>query len=216
MPSAVKGQERVLITSNDSRVRVYDLRDKSYTKYKASGGYLNRTSQIRATLSQDGQFVVAGSEDAGVYIWDAIKEGPNSGSKSSSSKKKRGDSKSGGKGGSKADGGGYESWTAASTTVTCALMAPLKSHAYLTASEDPMQMRAEMLEAGTVSSNTTNALSALSLASALSAAMPSPLRQGAGNTTASPAFDARFNRIVCTADDSSVVRVWRSDTHNTL
>lgn len=92
-------------------------------------------------------------------------------------------------------------------------MAPLKSHAYLTASEDPVQMKAEMLEAGTVSSNTTNALSALSLASALSAAMPAPLRPGGPTTAPSPAFDARFNRIVCTADDSSVVRVWRSDSH---
>ncbi|KAJ3054932.1 hypothetical protein HK097_000289, partial [Rhizophlyctis rosea] len=45
-------EERVIITSNDSRVRVYNLRDKSlYRKFK---GVENRSSQIRATGSEDG------------------------------------------------------------------------------------------------------------------------------------------------------------------
>uniref|UniRef100_A0A915L1P2 WD repeat-containing protein 44 n=1 Tax=Romanomermis culicivorax TaxID=13658 RepID=A0A915L1P2_ROMCU len=41
-------QDKLLVTSNDSRIRLYDLRDLSLTcKYK---GYTNYSSQIRATF----------------------------------------------------------------------------------------------------------------------------------------------------------------------
>ncbi len=42
------GEDRVLVTSNDSRIRVYDLRDLSLScKFK---GYTNNSSQIRASF----------------------------------------------------------------------------------------------------------------------------------------------------------------------
>ncbi|KAG7163482.1 WD repeat-containing protein 44-like [Homarus americanus] len=56
------GEDKVLITSNDSRIRLYDLRDLNLScKYK---GYSNMSSQIRAGFSHDGKYIVAGTHSA--------------------------------------------------------------------------------------------------------------------------------------------------------
>lgn len=61
------GEDKILVTSNDSRVRMYDLRDLSLScKYK---GYLNASSQIKASFSHDGKYIIAGSENQCIYIW---------------------------------------------------------------------------------------------------------------------------------------------------
>lgn len=61
------GEDKILVTSNDSRIRLYDLRDLGLTcKYK---GYVNTSSQIKGTFSHDGKFIVSGSENQFVYIW---------------------------------------------------------------------------------------------------------------------------------------------------
>lgn len=61
------GEDKILITSNDSRIRLYDLRDLNLScKYK---GYSNASSQIRAGFSHDGKYIVAGSENQCIYIW---------------------------------------------------------------------------------------------------------------------------------------------------
>lgn len=61
------GEDKILVTSNDSRVRLYDLRDLNLScKYK---GYLNISSQIKASFSHDGKFIIAGSENQCIYIW---------------------------------------------------------------------------------------------------------------------------------------------------
>ena len=58
---------QILVTSNDSRVRLYDLRDLTLTcKYK---GHTNTSSQIRASFSPKGKYVISGSEDHFIYIW---------------------------------------------------------------------------------------------------------------------------------------------------
>ncbi|XP_078482822.1 WD repeat-containing protein 44-like isoform X2 [Ciona intestinalis] len=60
-------EHKILVTSNDSRVRLYDLRDLSLTcKYK---GLTNMSSQIKASFSHDCKYIVCGSEDKSVYIW---------------------------------------------------------------------------------------------------------------------------------------------------
>lgn len=67
---------KLLITSNDSRVRLYD----GYTlrcKYK---GHTNRNTQIRASFSPDGDYITCGSDDGWVYVWGTRKsEVPPSG-----------------------------------------------------------------------------------------------------------------------------------------
>ena len=59
----------LLCTSNDSRIRLYD----GYTlrfKYK---GLSNKSTQIKASFSSKGNFVICGSDDGAVFIWDCSK-----------------------------------------------------------------------------------------------------------------------------------------------
>ncbi|XP_069749792.1 WD repeat-containing protein 44 isoform X2 [Narcine bancroftii] len=61
------GENKILVTSNDSRIRLYDLRDLSISmKYK---GYMNSSSQIKASFSHDYTYIISGSEDRYFYIW---------------------------------------------------------------------------------------------------------------------------------------------------
>lgn len=60
-------ENKILITSNDSRIRLYDLRDLSLVcKYK---GFANSTVHIRASLSPDDKFILCGSKNKCLYIW---------------------------------------------------------------------------------------------------------------------------------------------------
>jgi len=64
---ALHGEHKILVTSNDSRVRLYDLRDLSLScKYK---GLTNTSSQIKASFSHDCKYIICGSEDKSIYIW---------------------------------------------------------------------------------------------------------------------------------------------------
>jgi len=64
------GEDKILITSNDSRIRLYDLRDLSLVcKYK---GYTNLSSQIKACFSPDGRYICAGSENQCVFLWSTL------------------------------------------------------------------------------------------------------------------------------------------------
>lgn len=61
------GEDKILVTSNDSRIRLYDLCDLSLScKYK---GYVNVSSQIKASFSHDGKYIVSGSENRDIYVW---------------------------------------------------------------------------------------------------------------------------------------------------
>ncbi|KAL9145945.1 hypothetical protein ABFS82_13G078400 [Erythranthe guttata] len=55
----------VLVTSADSRVRVVDGVDLAH-KFK---GFRNTNSQISASLTSNGKYVVSASEDSYVYVW---------------------------------------------------------------------------------------------------------------------------------------------------
>lgn len=65
--STASGALKLLITSNDSRIRLYNFRYRTLeAKFR---GNENHSSQIRATFSSDGRFIICGSEDHRVYIW---------------------------------------------------------------------------------------------------------------------------------------------------
>lgn len=220
-----KSAERVLITSNDSRVRAYDLRNKSMLARFKAKTYSNRTSQIRAGISDDNTFIVAGSEASSneggqVHIWDASSQ------LSSAGKTMLAKMTTTGSGGSKNASSALSSdsiveyFTAHAGTVTCAIMAPLAINAHLSTSHDYIVQQTERKLAGNNSNGNGSsaglaALGAMSLSSAISAAVPNPLKFGSGNG-GNPGFTNKLNRIIVSVDESAVVRVWRSDSLKTV
>ncbi|KAL2438547.1 putative WD repeat-containing protein C3H5.08c [Exophiala dermatitidis] len=104
---------KLLITSNDSRVRMYNLKDRTLeVKFR---GNENTCSQIHATFSDDGKYVICGSEDRKVYIWPtSINERPDN------------------------DKRPMEVFEAHSAIVTTALLAPEKTRRLLAQSGDPL------------------------------------------------------------------------------
>ncbi len=108
-----RGDCKLLITSNDSRTRLYNFRDKNLElKFR---GNVNDSSQIRATVSDDGQFVACGSEDRKAYIWST---GPGEGEKR--------------------DKRPLEFFDAHDSITTVICFAPTKTRHLLSKSEDPV------------------------------------------------------------------------------
>ncbi len=57
----------LLVSTNDSRIRYYSIKDKKLTmKFK---GHENVSNQISASVSTSGEFIMSGSEDEWTYIW---------------------------------------------------------------------------------------------------------------------------------------------------
>lgn len=104
---------KLLITSNDSRVRMYNLKDRTLeVKFR---GNENSCSQIHASFSDHGKYVICGSEDRKVYIWPtSVNERPEN------------------------DKRPMEVYEAHSAIVTTAIMAPEKTRRLLAQSGDPL------------------------------------------------------------------------------
>lgn len=111
-PEDPNGEVKLLITSNDSRVRVYNLRDKGL-ELKLKGNE-NSCSQIHASFSDDVQYIICGSEDRKVYIWST--------GQTETERDKR----------------PLETFEAHSAIVTTAIMVPTKTRQLLSASGDPL------------------------------------------------------------------------------
>ncbi|KAH8924073.1 WD40 repeat-like protein [Atractiella rhizophila] len=108
---------RILITSNDSKHRLYSLADKSLEeKYE---GHTLTSAQIKATFSDGASFVISGSEDKWVYLWES----------------KIGDSRSWNF--KKRDKSSYEAFPAYSNITTCAIFAPHRTYQHLAKAGDP-------------------------------------------------------------------------------
>ena len=61
-------QDELLVTANDSRLRLYDGSAVLQCKYK---GHSNQNAQIQASYSTNGEYIVSGSESPDVFIWRA-------------------------------------------------------------------------------------------------------------------------------------------------
>jgi hypothetical protein len=110
------GNIKVLITSNDSRIRLYNFRDKSLeVKFRGSE---NNYSQIRAAISDDAKYVVCGSEDRMAYIW-SLDHAQNDKH-------------------DKRDKIPVEMFEAHNTIATVVCIAPTKTRQHLSRSEDPV------------------------------------------------------------------------------
>jgi WD40 repeat protein len=104
---------KVLISSNDSRVRIYSLKNRMLeVKFK---GLENQSSQIHARFSDDGTYVICGSEDRKAYIW-------NTNTTEAEMKDRQ----------------PYECFDAHPEVVTTALLAPTRTRQLLSASGDPI------------------------------------------------------------------------------
>ncbi|KAB8255509.1 WD40-repeat-containing domain protein [Aspergillus pseudonomiae] len=107
-----QGEVKLLITSNDSRIRMYNFRDRTLeAKFR---GNENTCSQIRASFSDDGKHVICGSEDRRAYLW------PTAPIEKDSDKR------------------AVEVVEPQSAMVTVAIMAPSKTKQTLGFSEDPI------------------------------------------------------------------------------
>ncbi|KAL9129519.1 MAG: hypothetical protein Q9217_002043 [Psora testacea] len=111
-PDDHNGEVKILITSNDSRVRVYNLRDKGL-ELKLKGNE-NSCSQIHATFSDDAKYIICGSEDRKAYIWST---GPSETEK---------------------DRRPVEMFEAHQAIVSTTIMAPTKTRQLLSTSGDPL------------------------------------------------------------------------------
>lgn len=194
---------KLLITSNDSRVRLYNLRDKSLEmKFK---GNENTSSQIRAQLSDDGRYVVCGSEDNKVYIWSTA-----------------------GCEVDKKDKWPVEIFEAHNTKVTASIMLPTRSRVLLSHSDDPLfdicnpppvtlVSKAEAASLADSSKETTTPLESESGTPATPSTPPAksssrnaspPIAPSAGYTSrqAHPG-----GNIIITADDMGAIKVFRQD-----
>lgn len=231
--------ERVLITSNDSYVRVYDIASKDIIARFRSKTFSNRESQIRATLSDDNMYVVAGGEagtggtsDGGqVHIWEcgsllfenSVSRGllakltPNSNRNDDSSQK------------AELNENVVEYFTAHAHSVTCAVMAPLKTNSILRQAHDPLIKGTDAKLSEKLASVKLNGMSstASNFTKSLVAAVPTPLRLSDSNTNLKnannmSATDDVFSlcntltRILVSVDDNAIIRVWRNDGLQTL
>ena len=69
-PDALRYTERMLVSTNDSRLRLYNLNDFCLIrKYK---GHSNLSMQIRARVSESGSHIACGSETGQVFIWETF------------------------------------------------------------------------------------------------------------------------------------------------
>ncbi|GAA5943380.1 WD40 repeat domain-containing protein [Sporobolomyces koalae] len=114
--------ERLLVTSNDSHMRLYNTKGR-FIEAKYSG-HENTSSQIRASFSDDGKYVISGSEDRHVYIWD-----------SAITKNSFGDFEVVKK---RSEGAGFETFSMSAHIVTAALFAPTIIRSHLAQAGDPI------------------------------------------------------------------------------
>ncbi|KAI0148426.1 WD40-repeat-containing domain protein [Xylariaceae sp. FL1272] len=184
-PGKQDGEVKVLITSNDSRIRIYNLRDKALEiKLK---GHENTSSQIRASFSDDGSYVICGSEDRRAFIW----------SKEMAESETR-------------DKGPREYFEAHADIVTTAVFAPTKTRQLLQASGDPIfslcnpppiTLRSREESTTNLASSTFDTQSVNSLKSR--------------KPEETPAYIARSSHydghIIVTADRTGLIKVFRQD-----
>lgn len=187
------GDVKILITSNDSRLRLYNFRDKNLElKYR---GNENNSSQIRASLSDDGRYVICGSEDRKAYIWSLCPAE-----------------------GEKRDKQPMEMFEAHDSTTTAVCFAPTKTRHLLSHSEDPvydlcnpppvtLRSRAERNESQTSFRTPTENGSVRHVRTDVDAKSDKPLESSAYLARSSH----REGNIIVTADYMGKIKVFRQD-----
>ncbi|TLD11760.1 hypothetical protein PspLS_11693 [Pyricularia sp. CBS 133598] len=211
---------KVLVTSTDARVRVYNLGDKALdVKFK---GHEHTAAQLSASFSNGANYVICPSEHRKVFIW----------SLGSPNQRALHISNPGGIGTDtlKGDKGPCESFVAHGSGVTTAIFAPAETRQLLGASGDPIYdlcnpppvtlvSREEEAAAAAVTSSsrdpspTSPARAAHNMSQTALSEVPSVARSRRADE--SPAYVARSTHqqgnIIVTTDDTGIIKVFRQD-----
>ncbi|KAK2792043.1 hypothetical protein FQN52_004153 [Onygenales sp. PD_12] len=194
-PDDPNGSVKLLITSNDSRIRLYNFRDRNLeAKFR---GNENSSSQIRATFSSDGRYIICGSEDRKAYIWPIDSPGKDP--------EKR----------------AVEIFEAHPSVVTTAIMAPVKTKQLLGGTKDmlydlcnppPVNLASQ---AASVASRPTTATGKSHLEEPSnriprSATFP-PARTMEGTLSHSSRSAHPGGNIIVAADSNGTIKVFRQD-----
>ncbi|GAA5873033.1 hypothetical protein JCM1840_007304 [Sporobolomyces johnsonii] len=192
-PLPSTGGERLLVTSNDSRMRLYHTMDKMVeVKY---AGHENTSSQIRASFSDDGRWVISGSEDRHVYIWDSGLTPKADGGFHLLKKSGK-------------EGTGYESFAMSAHIVTAAIFAPTRTRALLASAGDPV-----FSDGHTHLAPLQQTISGASLAEMETRASTAETSEGGGRMVpaTSREFGGAEDAIVIVADDETgVISIFRN------
>lgn len=189
-PGSESGEVKLLVTSNDSRIRLYNLKDKSLEmKFR---GHENNYSQIRGVFADSDGHVICGSEDRKAYIWST--SAPE---------------------GEKRNERPVEMFEAHNSITTCTVIAPIQTRQLLSASEDPIYdlcnpppvtlvSRAESIISSRAPTEVGSALPT-----------PAPTDTAFRKATETPAYAARSTHrggnIIVTADYTGAIKVFRQD-----
>ncbi|KAF2676029.1 WD40 repeat-like protein [Lentithecium fluviatile CBS 122367] len=187
-PGSETGDIKLLITSNDSRVRLYNCKDKTLEmKFR---GHENNCSQIRATFADDTGHVICGSEDRKAYIWSTTT--PE---------------------GEKKNQRPVELFEAHNSITTCAIIAPLKTRQLLSASEDPIFDLCNPPPVTLISRD--ESMNGSKPPTEAGSALPTPAESTFRRVAESPAYIARSahtdGNIIVTADYTGSIKVFRQD-----
>lgn len=193
----VPGDVKIMVSTNDSRIRVYNLRDGSLdTKFK---GHENACTQISATFSDDAQYIISGSENKKAFIW------------------KTGTSVLGD---SNKDKHPCESFDAHGDIVTTAVFAPKSTRQLLSASGDPLYDLCNpppvvLMSADEAAASAASQAAPSDAGSQELADKPPPTPGLPKKVEYSPAYLARTahpgGNIIVTTDDQGIIKVFRQD-----
>ncbi|KAJ3332076.1 hypothetical protein HDU76_001339 [Blyttiomyces sp. JEL0837] len=108
VPRGFHREDRILVTTADSRLRLYNIRDKSLIR-RYRGPELKGGLSIKATFSQDGRYIITGSDGSKVFLFDTEPSLYNGAGKTTTDKSaepvQRGHAKSNSIGSTFSDGG---------------------------------------------------------------------------------------------------------------
>ncbi|KAL8366873.1 hypothetical protein RB595_005035 [Gaeumannomyces hyphopodioides] len=234
--SSMGDRVKVLITSTDARVRIYNLRDKTLdVKFK---GHDHAVGQLCASFSNNGSYVICPSENRKTFIWSLGRPPPSAAGSEDGANGGHNGSQTGGGGvdNLKGDKGPCECFSAHAAVVTTAIFAPTRTRQLLGNSGDPVYNLCNPPPVTLVSMG--EAEEAAAAAAAARSPPPSVVSHEAaahnhsqtalseaGQTIGSigkarkaeqsPAYLARSTHydgnIIVTSDDTGIIKVFRQD-----
>jgi WD40 repeat protein len=186
-PGSESGEVKLLISSNDSRLRVYNFKDKSLEmKFR---GHENNCSQIRGAFADSTGHIICGSEDRKAYIWSTT--APE---------------------GEKRNQRPVEMFEAHNSITTCTVIAPIRTRQLLSASEDPIY---DLCNPPPVTLVSKAESVASSRAPTDVPPTPTPAEMNLKRVAETPAYIARCahldGNIIVTADYTGAIKVFRQD-----